>query len=94
MTKRKPKRRKPYVWVFLTDWERDSWNGISYDGVERYTKDVPLQRIRFTVPKNTAERFSCRMSPQFVPNQMRKLFSRYKPPMRRRYLAKMRGLGR
>jgi hypothetical protein len=36
--------RKPYVYMYAADWDRDSWNGISYTGNETH---VPMIRMVF-----------------------------------------------
>lgn len=81
--KRKHRARKPYVWVYLADWERDSWNGISYTG--RVTA-VPFQRVKFFTHHSQMP-FSSRKHRARVERAMRRAFSRYRPPQRRRYLA-------
>jgi len=79
------RRRKPYIWRFLADWERDGWNGVSYDGVVRHSEAIPLQRLAFTARKVKPGR---RLR-AWAYLAMRRAFNRYKPPMRRRYLAMM-----
>ena len=46
---------KPYVYQHAADWDRDSWNGISYDGIGRSRRPEAnvLIRMRF---KGHAER--------------------------------------
>lgn len=79
------KRRKPYVWHHAAKWDRDGWNGISYDGIGhcRHNPEAnKIIRMRFGISKRKGKRAFTAWAMRIVRSQMQRITK-----TRRKYLS-------